>query len=314
MTRVDQLMKSSRPWMTGFGTETAMIFHEGLNLPYFAAFTLYQSAEGRDALNRAAEHALSVAHRAETGLVLDAETWRANLPWGNVMKLGREEIAALNAQAVTYARVWRDEHETDATPIAVCGVIGPMGDGYDASTAPSMDEAADAHNVQAQALAVAGVDLASAMTMTSSSEGAGASRAMRNAGLPHVISFTVETDGRLPSGEPLGEAIAAVEFEGTAPLFYGINCAHPSHFVDALDFPLSKRIGMIRANASRLSHEELDAMETLDDGDPDEWGQLSAGLVASMPWLRLIGGCCGTDHRHLACAASHFGDKPVKVA
>lgn len=314
MTRVDQMMQSSRPWMTGFGTETAMIFHEGLELPHFAAFTLYQSAEGRDALMRAAEHALSVARQVRTGLVMDAETWRANLPWGTAMKLGRDEIAAINAQAVTYARIWRDEHETDATPIAVNGVIGPMGDGYDAGMAPSKDEATAAHSVQARALAIAGVDLASAITMTSSPEGAGASRAMREAGLSHVVSFTLETDGRLPSGETLADAIEAIESEGTDPLFYGINCAHPSHFAHVLEIPQAKRIGMIRANASRLSHAELDAMKTLDDGDPDEWGELSAGLVASMPWLRLIGGCCGTDHRHLDCAARHLVESPVTAA
>ncbi|MEM8822667.1 MAG: homocysteine S-methyltransferase family protein, partial [Pseudomonadota bacterium] len=179
MTRVDQLMHSNRPWMAGFGTETAMIFHEGFELPHFAAFTLYQSEEGRDALARAAKRALSVAHDAQTGLVMDAETWRANLPWGAVMKLDQDEIAAINTQAVTYSRKWRDEHETDITPIAVNGVIGPMGDGYDAENAPQKDDAAAAHSVQARALAIAGVDLASAITMTSSAEGAGAACAMR---------------------------------------------------------------------------------------------------------------------------------------
>ena len=314
MTRINHLMQSDRPWMAGFGTETAMIFHEGFDLPHFAAFTLYQSDAGRAALARAAERALTVAHQAQTGFVMDAETWRANLPWGSVMNMDEDAIAAANMQAVTFSREWRDRHETDGSPIAVNGVIGPMGDGYDAATAPQKDDATVAHSVQARALAAAGVDLASAITMTSSAEGAGVARAMKDADLPHVISFTVETDGKLPSGETLEAAIDAVESEGTEPLFYGINCAHPSHFEHVLNFPHSSRIGMVRANASRLSHAELDAMETLDDGDPLEWGALSAGLVAAMPWLRLIGGCCGTDHRHLSCAASCLGNGPEKAA
>lgn len=314
MTRIDQLMTSDRPWMTGFGTETAMIFHEGFDLPHFAAFTLYDSESGRNALSRAATHALTAAQKAKTGLVVDAETWRANLPWGEMMGLGRDEIAAINAQAVTYTRMWRDTHETTSTPIAVNGVIGPMGDGYDAQTAPNKDAAFDVHGVQSRAFAAAGADLVSAITMTSSAEASGAARAAREAGLPHIISFTVETDGRLPSGETLADAIDSVEGEGTAPLFYGINCAHPEHFLAVLNTQQAQRIGMIRANASRLSHAELDVMETLDDGDPDEWGALSAGLVGSMPWLRLIGGCCGTDHRHLSCAAHWLGDGAPQAA
>ena len=303
MTRTEQMMASSRPWMAGFGTETAMIFHEGFDLPHFAAFTLYQNSEGRRALIRAANHSLGVARQAKTGLVVDAETWRANSPWGAIMGYDDDAIAAFNTQAVTHTRVWRDEHETSETPIAVNGVVGPIGDGYDATTAPSKDAAVEAHKVQAKALASAGVDLASAITMTSSAEGAGAAVAMKEAGLPHVISFTVETDGRLPSGETLSEAIDTVECEKTEPLFYGINCAHPTHFESVLAIPQARKIGMIRANASALSHAELDAMETLDDGNPNEWGGLTARLVERMPWLRLVGGCCGTDHRHLACAA-----------
>ena len=140
-------------------------------------------------------------------------------------------------------------------------------------------------------------------------------RAVLATGLPLVVSFTVETDGRLPSGEGLEEAISALdEATGGAPLFYGINCAHPTHFADALEMPQALKIGMIRANASRLSHEELDAMDTLDAGDPDEWGRLCAGLVDNLPGLRLVGGCCGTDHRHLGCAAHFIHGQADKAA
>ncbi len=314
MDRVDRLTTGDRPWMAGFGTETAMIFHEGFDLPHFAAFTLYECGPGRRALARAADHALSVAKSTKTGLVVDAETWRANTAWGEVMGLGRDEITAINAQAVTYTRIWRDSFETAETPIIVNGVIGPMGDGYNAEDAPTSETAFDVHTVQARAFAASGVDMVSAITMTSSAEAIGAAQAARQAELPHVISFTVETDGRLPSGEGLLDAIDAVEAERTEPLFYGINCAHPDHFSGILDGPQARRIGMIRANASRLSHAELDEMVTLDDGNPDEWGSLSAGLVHRMPWLRLIGGCCGTDHRHLGCVAHRLDDALQSVA
>ena len=306
MERIERLTEATRPWIGGFGCETTMIFHEGFDLPHFAAFPLATSDEGKAALRRMAKRGIEQARAGGTGFVLDAETWRANMGWAPAMGLSEAEIRAANRDAVMLAREIRDE-AARGTPILIAGTIGPLGDGYDASAAPSAEEAEALHRPQAEALAQAGVDFACAMTMTSVAEATGMARAVLATGSPLVVSFTVETDGRLPSGEGLGEAIVAVdEATGGAPLFYGINCAHPDHFADVLHGDWTARIGLIRANASRMSHEELDATEELDDGDPEEFGALSAALVERLPNLRIVGGCCGSDHRHLGCVAERL--------
>jgi homocysteine S-methyltransferase len=148
----------------------------------------------------------------------------------------------------------------------------------------------------------------SAMTLTYAAEAIGIVQAAKEIDVPAVIAFTLETDGRLPSGQPLGDAIAEVDAATNAgPIYYMINCAHPDHFRDALDTnaPWILRIGGIRANASRMSHAELDEAEVLDDGDPIELGALNMELLQLLPNIRVIGGCCGTDHRHVGCISGH---------
>ena len=306
MARIDTLTEAAKPWIGGFGCETTMIFHEGFDLPHFAAFPLARTVEGRAALRRMAALGIERARAGGTGFVLDAETWRANMGWAPAMGLTEAEIRAANRDVVMLAKEIRFELG-NGTPILIAGTVGPIGDGYDASAAPSAEEAEALHRPQAEALAAAGVDFACAMTMTSIAEATGMARAVLATGLPLVVSFTVETDGRLPSGEGLEEAISALdEATGGAPLFYGINCAHPDHFADVLVGDWTARIGLVRANASRMSHEELDAMEELDDGDPEEFGALSAGLLERLRNLRVVGGCCGSDHRHLGCVAERL--------
>src|SRR5262249_20740604 len=114
--------------------------------------------------------------------------------------------------------------------------------------------------------------------------------------------FTLETDGRLPSGDTLAQAIARVEQEsGEYPAYYMINCAHPTHFEHVLSSlgPLNKRVRGVRANASRQSHAELDVCTSLDSGNPAELGEQYAQLFEKLPALCVVGGCCGTDHRHV---------------
>lgn len=307
MTRLEQLMTSPRAWLADGGLETAMIYHEGLDLPQFAAFTLLDRAEGRAALARYFESFLALARAAETGFVLDTATWRANMGWAGALGLDAARIAAANRQAVTFAGELRARHEAATLPIVINGVIGPAGDGYVIDRAMTQAEAEATHQVQADAFAEAGVDLLSAVTMNYSAEAIGIARAAKRAGLIHVLSFTVETDGRLPSGQSLQDALAETEFEtdGSA-LFYMVNCAHPSHFMQALSGPLGHRIGGLRANASRLSHAELDVATELDDGDPQEFGRLYVEAARLLPGLHLVGGCCGSDHRHVGAACTHL--------
>jgi S-methylmethionine-dependent homocysteine/selenocysteine methylase len=307
MSRLDRFLSSTTPWPADAGLETVMIFLEGLDLPNFASFPLLESPEGRAALTRYFDHFLAVAQAAETGFVLDTATWRANMGWAAAMGLDAEAIRAVNRRAVGFARDYRTRHESAALPILVNGVVGPAGDGYRIDTALLPAAAEAVHAVQVAALAEAGVDLLSAVTLTYPDEAIGIARSAARHGLPHVLSFTLETDGRMPDGTSLPDAIARVDAETDASaLFYMVNCAHPTHFSGVLHGPWVNRIGGVRANASRLSHAELDVMTELDDGDPDEFGARYGELGRLLPKLRLIGGCCGSDHRHVGAAMRRF--------
>lgn len=307
MHRLERLLAAGTPWLTDGGLETTMIFDEGLDLPCFAAFTLLDSPAGRDALTRYLDTYATLARDAGTGLMLDTPTWRGGTTWGAVMGLDANAVRRINADAAAFCRAFRARVESETFPVLLNGVVGPSGDGYALYRALGGDEAQARHSVQIKALAEAGVDLVTAMTMTHSGEAIGVTRAAQEAGVPVVISFTVETDGSLPSGETLAEAITTTDAAtGGGPLYYMVNCAHPSHFAAVLTGDWVARIGGIRANASRQSHAELDEATELDAGDPDEFGRLTHDLGALLPNLRVIGGCCGSDHRHVAAASGHF--------
>lgn len=307
MSRIDRLMSAAKPWPADAGLETAMIFLEGLELPQFASFVLLDSDEGRAALGRWFDGFLDFARKGGTGFVLDTATWRANMGWAAAMGLDEVDIRRVNREAVQFAQDWRAAREGADLPILINGVVGPSGDGYRIDRALGVAGAEAVHGPQVEALAEAGVDLISAVTMNYPEEAIAIARLAQRQGLPHVLSFTVETDGRLPTGQGLQEALAEVEAatQGSA-LFYMVNCAHPSHFADRLAGPMGGRIGGIRANASRQSHAELDEATELDDGDPEEFGTLYGEMARQLPGLRLIGGCCGSDHRHVGAACGHL--------
>lgn len=292
------------------GIETTLIFHDGLDLPDFAAFPLLESAEGRAALERYFVSYLELARRHGTGLVLESATWRASSDWGDRLGYDRERLAAANRSAVEQLRSVVDRLGDLGGRIVVSGCVGPRGDGYLVGTAMSPDESVAYHGPQVAALREGGADLVSAITMTSAAEATGIVLAAREAGIPVVISFTVETDGRLPSGEALAEAIAAVDSATeAAAAYFMINCAHPTHFAEVVDAadPAIARVAGVRANASTRSHAELDEADELDTGDPTDLAERYAALVRTLPALRVLGGCCGTDARHIdaigaACA------------
>lgn len=290
------------------GIETTLIFHEGFDLPEFASFPLLDSLEGRAALERYFLSYIEVARRQGVGLVLDTPTWRASWGWGRKVGYDATEIERVNRDAVAFVAGLRDVHAPADTPVVVSGGIGPRGDGYVVGTQMTVEEAEEYHRPQIAALADAGVDLVSIITMPYAEEAIGAVRAARAVGVPIVVAFTVETDGRLPSGEALGDAIERSDAatDGYA-VSYGVNCAHPDHFSPVLvgDAPWLGRIGLVRANASRMSHEELDQAEQLDAGDPEELGGLYRELQRRLPGLSVVGGCCGTDHTHIEQIGRH---------
>lgn len=300
--RLPQL--DGQPFLADGGLETTLVFHDNLDLPCFAAFPLVLDAEGRERLSNYFVPYLELARARGVGFVLDTATWRANADWGARLGYTLADLARVQRASVALAEELRRRFETAGTPIVINGAIGPRGDGYVADTSMSPAEAESYHSHQIDALAETEADMVSAITMTYAREAAGIARAAQASGMPVVIAFTVETDGRLPSGESLAEAIAMVDDEtGGYPAYYMINCAHPTHFAGVLDdedAPWRRRIGGIRANASRMSHADLDAATELDPGDPIDLGRRYRALREGlMRHVCVLGGCCGTDIRHL---------------
>jgi S-methylmethionine-dependent homocysteine/selenocysteine methylase len=296
-------------FLTDGGIETTLIFDEGLDLPDFAAFVLLDDPAGRDALVRYFDTYATIAARDRVGVVLETPTWRASPDWAARRGYSLDRLDAANRDAVELLHATRQRHETAGTPIVISGCIGPRGDGYQAGALMTAEEAAAYHSRQATTFADSGADLITAITMTYPAEAIGVAEAARAAGMPVVISFTVETDGSLPTGQSLGEAIETVDrATGSYPLYYMINCAHPTHFGHTLDTEQAwvERIRGIRANASKMSHAELDEAETLDGGDPDELAKDYRALRDRLPRLTVLGGCCGTNHDHISAISAEF--------
>jgi S-methylmethionine-dependent homocysteine/selenocysteine methylase len=284
--------------LTDGGIETTLLFRDGFELPCFASFPLLGEERGRAALRRYFEPFLDTAQERGLPFVLDTATWRANPDWGTRLGYDDDALAAANTVAVEFAR----ELAAGRRDVTINGVLGPRGDGYVVGERMSGDEAAEYHGRQIGVLREAGADRITALTLTYPEEAIGVVQAAVAAGVPVVPSFTVETDGRLPDGTPVSEAVERVDrATGGAAGFFMLNCAHPTHIAAGLDnAPALERIGGLRVNASALSHAELDAAEGLDEGDPVALGRDNAALRDRLPAVRLLGGCCGTDHRHVA--------------
>lgn len=295
--------KDGRLYLTDGGFETTLIFHEGWDLPMGEAFVLLETDKGRNAIRAYFDRYVPVAVKHGVGFVLESPTWRANPDWAAKAGYDRARLAELNRDSISLMRDVRAKYESPGTPILISGNIGPRGDGYDPGKLMTPKEAADYHGWQIGIFRNEGVDFVSAFTLTNVNEALGVAQAAKRAGVSCVISFTVETDGRLPTGEPLGTAIKTIDRDtGASPIYYMINCAHPTHFAGALDGRSDwiKRLRGIRANSSCKSHAELDNSPELDIGNPQELGAQYAELLRRFPHINVLGGCCGTDHRHIA--------------
>jgi homocysteine S-methyltransferase len=294
------------------GMETTFIFHEGVDLPHFASYVLLESAGGPARLRRYYERYLDIARAHGVGFVLDSPTWRANADWG--AKLGHDaaDLKRINKLSIKLLEELRQAWETPDTPCVINGAIGPRGDGYKAGMMDA-GEAEAYHAAQIQTFAGTAADMVGAYTLTNVNEAIGIAKAARKNAMPCMISFTVETDGRLVTGMELGDAIKAVDDATDGfPAYYMINCAHPTHFMPALESGghWLKRVKGVRANASTKSHQELDESVELDAGDPIDLGRHYSALRRDFPGMRILGGCCGTDHRHVAaictaCVPAH---------
>jgi homocysteine S-methyltransferase len=300
--------------LTDGGMETTLLFVDGFDLPCFASFPLLERDDGRAALTRYWDPYLETARRLGTGFVLEACTWRANPSWGARLGYSLDDLAEANRRSVAFVEAIREREEQPGRPFVISSPVGPEGDAYDPERRMTAAEAEEFHSWQAAVLAGTAADFIAGFTLTYVEEAIGIVRAATAFGMPVVISFTVETDGRLPSGQSLAEAIEEVDAAtGRAAAYFMINCAHPAHFLPVLSEPGPwHRVHGIRANASAKSHAALDDSEALDDGDADEFAREYLAIGERLPHLTVLGGCCGTDHRHIECVAdAWFSSSPT---
>jgi len=293
--------------LTDGGMETTLIFHDGINLPHFAAFDLLRTKQGYEKIKSYFRKYADIAKAQNTGFILETPTWRASSDWGDKLGYSEKALAVVNSQEIELLEEIRREYDTAKTPFVISGNIGPRGDGYNPENCMSADQAEEYHGKQISTFATTSADMVSVLTMSYVEEALGITRAAQSAGMPVAVSFTVETDGRLVTGQPLSEAITQIDEEtGNAPSYFMINCAHPAHFSHVLtgDGEWRNRIMGLRTNASQMSHHELDNCEELDAGDPADLADRYKSLMHLLPNLVVLGGCCGTDDRHVG-AISH---------
>lgn len=294
-------------FLTDSGLETTFIFHDRIELPQNSAIVMHASDDGERRLRDYFVRHIEIAKARNAGFVLESASWRASPDWGAKLGLSRDRLAELNRRSIELLAGLRAEHETARCPMPISGNIGPRGDGYFPDRMMGGERAQAYHAFQCDLFADTEADLISAFTMTHSGEAIGIARAAKAAGMPVVISFTAETDGKLPSGESLRAAIEKTDdATAGAPAYYMINCAHPAHFVDALEKGDAwvNRLRGLRANSSMRSHAELDNSPDLDIGDPADLGRRYATLRGTLGTrFNVLGGCCGTDHRHVAAIA-----------
>jgi homocysteine S-methyltransferase len=298
-------LAGDRMFVTDGGLETDLVFHHGMELQCFAAFPLLEEPYGRDVLRRYYTGYLDIAREHGTGFVVEAATWRANPDWAARLGFSSERLDSVNRSAIELAEQVRAEAAADGVTAVVSGCIGPR------EVAMTAAEAERYHSPQVATFAATTADLVTAVTMNNAAEAIGITRAAAAVDMPAAISFTVETDGRLATGQSLREAVEEVDAEtDRSAAYFMVNCAHPTHLASSFDDgPWLRRVVGLRLNASTRSHAELDEAEELDEGDPDDFGAGTAALRARLPAATVFGGCCGTDARHVAAVwrrlASH---------
>ena len=290
-------------FLTDGGMETDFIFHHGIDIPHFATFELLKDPAMEQKIEDYFIQYFDIAKKYNAGFILGGLTWRANNDWGG--KFGYttpEAVDQINKKVIGVFENMRRRHETADMPIIISGSLGPRGDGNDPGNLMTITQAQHYHSSQIRSFYESGADIVSALTMTNVDETIGIVLAAKEMAMPISVSFTVETDGKLPTCETIKDAIEKVDIatEDYAEYFM-INCAHPTHFANILrgDENYLNRISGIRANASRCSHAELDEASELDDGNPHEFGLEYKEILDHSSHIKIIGGCCGTDHRHV---------------
>jgi S-methylmethionine-dependent homocysteine/selenocysteine methylase len=299
----------------GWGFETWLQFKDGFELRHFCAFELLNDTRGLACLTDYHRKLVEGAVEHGFGVINDGLHYRASSDWGNMIGFSREALAEINIRGIEFYKDFAREYQSDTTPMLVGGSIGPRGDAYDIGRVESAAEAEDYHSEQIITLRDAGADLVTAATFSNVEEAIGFARAAKAAHIPSVISM-VAKGGNLNDGTPLADAVTRIDAAtGNAPLYYMVNCTHPTEFEPGLtEGEWTKRLGGFLPNAVAMELLSLCSLGHLEDGDPEELGGQMAALSKRFPHVYVWGGCCGTDGRHIGQIARQVSEARNSVA
>lgn len=284
----------------GGGFETWMQYADGFELRHFCAFELLNDKRGRKCLTDYYRKLIEAAVENGFGVINEGLHYRASRDWGELIGFSREALAEINIRGIEFYKDFAREYQSDRTPMVIGGCIGPRGDAYDTGRTEDSGEAEEYHSEQINTLRNAGADLVSAWTFSSVEEAIGFARAAKAADIPCVISF-IAKGGTLKDGTTLEAAVSRVDAAtDSAPVYYAVNCAHPTEFEPGLtEGDWTRRLGGFMPNAVAMELLSLCSLGHLEDGDPEELGGQMAALAERFPHINVWGGCCGTDARHI---------------
>ena len=290
-------------YLTEGGVETEVMYKWGYELPEFAMFPLLDNPEADAVIRNMFRRYLDVAAEQNTGLLLNGHDYRASPDWAAKLGYSAEGLRDMQRRTIQFLDDMRTEYAGRVSDVYIAACIGPRGDAYGTGGEITVDEAEDYHSLQLQNLDGTAADMAVAATFNNIPEAIGVIRAASEKGMPIGVSLTLTPEGRLRSGPSLREAIENVDeaTDGRAAWF-GTNCSHPLEFEPALydAGPWLERLRYIRPNAARMDKIALCSLGHLEDGDPVELGEQMGEVARRLPNADIIGGCCGTDERHLS--------------
>ena len=289
-------------YLTEGGTETEILYKWGYELPEFAMFPLLDNAEADQCIRGIYRRYFDVAEAFETGLVILGHDYRASPDWARKLGYSLDGLAEMQHRTIDFLADMRSEYKGRVSDVYISGCIGPRGDAYGTGAEISESEAEDYHSVQLSTLRETDADMAIAATFNNIPEAIGVVRAAKNIGVPLGVSLTLTTESRLRSGPTLKQAVETIDEQTDgAAAWFGTNCSHPLEFEPAISETgvWTERLRYIRPNASRMEKIALCKLGHLEDGNPIELGQQMGDVAQRFPKMDILGGCCGTDERHL---------------
>lgn len=297
-----------RFYLTEGGAETEIMYKWGFELPEFAMFTLLDNPEADEVIRNMYRRYFDVAAAHDTGILAMGHDYRASPDWAQKLGYSAADLTRFQHRTMQFLDDVRAEYADRVSDAYITACIGPRGDAYGTGGDISASEAEDYHAVQLGNLEGTAADMAVAATFNNIPESIGVIRAANRMGIPIGVSLTLTPEGRLRSGPTLREAVETIdEVTGGAAEWFGTNCAHPLEFEPALDDagPWLDRLRYVRPNAAKMDKLALCELGHLEDGDPVELGEQMGEVARRFPRADILGGCCGTDERHLSEIASN---------